>query len=292
MKNLPGFFLLCLSSAACVPLQNLGALGPSIKPPSVVFGGATLVSTPSRQQLAATYCPELVSVPLGGATLLCQGLFGARPSPEAMAIAFDARLKIHNPNEIPLPLASMLAAITVYPGAANQATGATCVQLCPGGPGTCTGQDPATACQASSRDVRSMSDFVNASVGLVVSNGLAAAAGQPPSFQAPTVLANSRDRGRRALLPRARPDPARDAPARRAVGGRAAGGSGAELHDPLQPRRDDLVRRRIVRPRRDPLGPRLRHLDPLIFPPLPLAGEGWGEGKPLSGDVRAREGRG
>jgi hypothetical protein len=191
VKTLPGFLLLCVSSAACVPLQNLGALGPSIKPPSVVFGGATLVSTPSRQQLAAYYCPELVSVPLGGATLLCQGLFGPRPSPESMAIAFDARLKIHNPNEIPLPLASMLAAITVYPGAANQATGATCVQLCPGGPGTCTGQDPATACQASSRDVRSMSDFVNAAVGLVVSNGLAAAAGQPPSFQAPTVLANS-----------------------------------------------------------------------------------------------------
>jgi hypothetical protein len=108
-----------------------------------------------------------------------------------MAIAFDARMKIHNPNEIPLPLASMLAAVTVYPGAANQTTGATCVQLCPGGPGTCTGQDAATACQASSRDVRSLSDFANAAVGLVVSNGLAAAMGQPPSFQAPTVLANS-----------------------------------------------------------------------------------------------------
>jgi hypothetical protein len=157
----------------------------------VVFTGATLVSTPSRQQLAAYYCPDVVSVPLGGAALLCQGLFGARPSPEAMAIAFDARLKIQNPNEIPLPLASLLAAVTVYPGAGNEQTGATCVQLCPTGPGTCTAQDPATACQASSRDVRSQSDFANAAVGLVVSNGLAAAAGQTPSFTAPTVAAAS-----------------------------------------------------------------------------------------------------
>jgi hypothetical protein len=173
-----------------VPLQNLGVIGPTIKPPTVVFGGATLVSTPSRQQLAAYYCPDVVSVPLGGAALLCQGLFGARPPAETMAIAFDARLKIQNPNEIPLPLATMLAAITVYPGSGNQQTGATCVQLCPSGPGACGGPDP-SACQASSRDVRSLSDFANAATGLVVSNGLAIAAGQPPSFTAPTVAAGS-----------------------------------------------------------------------------------------------------
>jgi hypothetical protein len=108
-----------------------------------------------------------------------------------MAIAFDARLRIQNPNEIPLPLATLLAAVTVYPGAGNQQTGATCVQLCPGGPGTCPAQDPATACQASSRDIRSLSDFANAAVGLMVSNGLAAAAGQQPTFTAPTVAASS-----------------------------------------------------------------------------------------------------
>ena len=185
------FPLLTLAAAGCIPLQNLSGVGPSIKPPSVTFVGATLVSTPSRQQLAAYYCPDLVSVPLGGAALLCQGLFGARPSPDMMAIAFDARLKIQNPNEVPVPLASLLAAITVYPGAVNEQTGATCVQLCQGGPGACAGQDAATACQATSRDVRSLSDFVNAAAGLVVSNGLAAAAGQPPSFTAPTVMASS-----------------------------------------------------------------------------------------------------
>ena len=174
-----------------MPLGELVGAGPGIKPPSVVFVGASLVSTPSRQQLAAHYCPDLVSVPLGGAALLCQGLFGARPSPETMAFAFDARLKVLNPNEVPLPMASVLAAITVYPGAANAQTGATCLQLCPGGPGTCAGHDSPTACQASSSDVRSLSDFANAAAGLMVSNGLAVAAGQPPSFTAPTIAAAS-----------------------------------------------------------------------------------------------------
>jgi hypothetical protein len=196
VRSFTGIVVVGLGTAvasACIPLQDLGAVGPGIKPPSVTFTGATLISTPSRQQLAAYYCPDLVSVPQGGAALLCQGLFGARPSADSMAIAFDARMRIQNPNEIPLPLATMLAAITVYPGAANQQTGATCVRLCPGGPGTCPAQDPATAaaCQASSRDVRSLSDFANAAVGLMVSNGLAAAAGQPPSFTAPTVSAAS-----------------------------------------------------------------------------------------------------
>ena len=88
-------------------------------------------------------------------------------------------------------MASVLAAVTVYPGAANAQTGATCLQLCPGGPGTCAGHDSATACQASSRDVRSLSDFTNAAAGLMVSNGLAIAAGQPPSFTAPTIAAAS-----------------------------------------------------------------------------------------------------
>lgn len=180
-----------LSAASCIPLQNLGAIGPTIKPPTVLFTGAALVSTPSRQQLAAYYCPDVVPVPFGGAALVCQGFFGGRPSPAAMAVAFDARFKIQNPNEIPLPLASMLAAVTVFPGSGNEQTGATCLQLCPSGPGTCTAQDTATACQASTRDVRSLSDFANAAAGLIVSNGLAAVAGQPPSFTAPTISAAS-----------------------------------------------------------------------------------------------------
>ena len=178
-----------IAGAACIPLQNLGAgaIGPQIKPPSVTFTGATLVGAPTAQLLAAYYCPELVSVPLGGATLLCQSLFGPRPPLSAMAVVFDARFRIANPNEIPLPLASLLVGVTLFPAAGNQQTGATCVRLCPGGPGTCA-DDPG-ACQSSSRDIRSLSDFAAATAGLVIAEGLAAAAGQQPSFTAPTVFA-------------------------------------------------------------------------------------------------------
>ena len=180
----------CVGGVACIPLQNFGAggIGPGIKPPSVTFAGATLASAPTPQLLAAYYCPELVSVPLGGATLVCQGLFGPRPPLSAMAVVFDARFRIANPNEIPLPLASLLVGVTLFPGAGNQQLGATCLRLCPGGPGTCATDDPG-ACQAQSRDIRSLSDFAAATAGLVIAEGLAAAAGQPPSFTAPTVSA-------------------------------------------------------------------------------------------------------
>jgi hypothetical protein len=179
-----------VAGAACIPLQGFGpgGVGPGIKPPSVTFAGATLAGAPTPQLLAAYYCPELVSVPLGGATLVCQGLFGPRPPLSAMAVVFDARFKIANPNEIPLPVASLLVGVTLFPGAGNQQTGAACLRLCPGGPGTCAPDDPG-ACQASSRDIRSLSDFAAATAGLVIAEGLAAAAGQPPSFTAPTVSA-------------------------------------------------------------------------------------------------------
>jgi hypothetical protein len=183
--------LAAAAAAGCIPLQSLGAggVGPGIKPPSVTFTGAALAGAPTPQQLAAYYCPELVSVPLGGATLLCQSLFGPRPPVSAMAVVFDARFRIINPNEIPLPLASLLVGVTLFPGAGNQQTGAACLRLCPGGPGTCAAADDPGACQASSRDIRSLSDFAAATTGLVIAEGLAVAAGQPPSFTAPTVSA-------------------------------------------------------------------------------------------------------
>ena len=149
------------------------------------------------------------------------------------------------------------------------------MQLCPGGPGTCAGQDPATACQASSRDVRSLSDFMNAAVGLMVSNGLAVAAGQPPSFQAPTMLPTSEIE----IVARFSLAPAQMLRVMRQLAEQSAGelqqGRAPSLHDSLPARGNDLVRRRIAGPHRHPLGPRLRDLDPLtlsIASPLqPLA---------------------
>ncbi len=118
---------------------------------------------------------------------LCRGLFGTRPAPVDMAVAFDLHFKISNPNQLPVPLAQVLAAVTVFPDGGNRNMGAVCIQLCAPGQMGCTGQPDPTACQASSRDVRSMSDFANGAGRFVIATGIAAAAGQPPTFTAPQV---------------------------------------------------------------------------------------------------------
>jgi hypothetical protein len=167
-----------------------GAPGmPAITPPTVTFVGATLVRAPSAQLLAAHYCPELVQVPFGGGALLCQQFFGPRPDPNAMTVAFDLRFRIANPNQIPMPLTSVLAAATVFPGTGQAKLGAVCLSLCPEGATACNPAQ-AGACESSSRDIRSMADFVNnAAPRLLLATGLALAAGQTPSFVAPKIVA-------------------------------------------------------------------------------------------------------
>jgi hypothetical protein len=184
-----GSTVMALSSLSCALLNqlpaNLNAL--DLKPPTIAFQGATLVRAPSQAQLAAHYCPEVVSLPLGAAGPLCQGFFGARPSPAAMAAVFDLHFRVSNPNKIPVPLASVLAGVTLYPTTGSQRLGAVCVQLCPEGQAGCSGQPGPGACQASSRDVRSLSDFAGAAANFLMANGIAAATGQPVSFVAPKI---------------------------------------------------------------------------------------------------------
>ena len=165
-----------------------------LTPPTVVYQGATLVQAPSQRLLAAYYCPDVVPPPFGvvqGSALLCQGFFGARPSVTQMEVAFDLSFKVKNPNNIPLPLGDVLTAVTAFPAAANQRLGAACVHLCAPGAVGCNPQPDATSCQASSRDVRSLSDFQTAAVNFIITRGIAAATGQPLSFTAPQVSAAS-----------------------------------------------------------------------------------------------------
>ena len=184
-----------LALSSCAMLENLqlpqGAAAAALTPPQIAFSGATLVQAPSQRQLAAYYCPEVVSAPFGSGAVLCQGFFGRRPTPLEMNVAFDLRFHISNPNHVPVPLASVLTAVTVFPAAGNQQLGASCFQLCPAGQAGCGGPAPAGACQASSRDVRSLNDFAGATASLLIANGIAAAAGQPFSFQLPPVSAAS-----------------------------------------------------------------------------------------------------
>ncbi len=164
-----------------------GQLPGNIQPPALTFQGATLVRTPSTTQLAAYYCPEVVSAPLGGAAMICQGLFGPRPDPATMAVDFDVHFKVSNPNQIPLPLSSLLAAATVFPAAGNQRLGAACVSFCPADAAGCAAGPNSNACQASSRDIRSLSDYAAAAAPLLVVAGLSGSASQIPSMLAPQV---------------------------------------------------------------------------------------------------------
>jgi hypothetical protein len=198
MKTQAAFLLLGLSVgsfAGCAMLDNLpnppGAnAAAALKPPGITYQGASLVQSPSHKVLAAYYCPEVANLPYGSSGAVCRGFFGPRPAPEQLAFAFDLRFRISNPNKVPVPLASVLTAATVFPAATSQALGAVCTQLCPEGQPGCGASDP-NACQASSRDIRSLSDFQGAAVNFLISQGLAMAMGQKPTFVAPKVSAAS-----------------------------------------------------------------------------------------------------
>jgi hypothetical protein len=180
---------------SCAELGLPPPAGPApvpVAPPKVTFVGATLVRAPSTRDLAAHYCPELVSAPFGSGAFLCQQAFGPPPPPLALTVSFDLRFHVANPNQVPLPLASALVATTLFPATTGEKLGAACVALCPDGAVGCTGAPPPGACEASSRDVRSLADFTDKSLPqLLFANGLALANGQPPSFTLPPVVASS-----------------------------------------------------------------------------------------------------
>lgn len=183
-----------LTAPSCALLANLPGAAAGITPPAITFQGATLAQAPTQRGLEAYYCPEVVPPPLGipgGSTVLCRGLFGPRPAPAEMLVAFDLRFKVSNPNRIPIPLADILAAVTVFPAANNRSLGAACVHLCSPAEPACSGQPDPTACQASSRDIRSINDFAGAAANLLITAGITAAAGQPLTFTAPRVDAGA-----------------------------------------------------------------------------------------------------
>jgi hypothetical protein len=98
---------------------------------------------------------------------------------------------VANPNQVPLPLSEILTAVTLFPGAAQQNLGAVCFRLCDPGDAACrAGQDP-NACRNARGDIRTLGDFPQALANLLLAEGVSAAAGQRPQFQAPRVLAGS-----------------------------------------------------------------------------------------------------
>ena len=192
-RSLPAAVLLVASlTTSCAVLNLQGGQPLTITPPTITFSGATLVASPASKALGAFYCPELVSVPFGGAQFLCGQLFGPRPDVAALSVVFDLHFHVANPNQVPLPLASVLAAATVFPSTSNEKLGAACMSLCPGDAPGCTGAAAAGACESSSRDVRSLNDFVQGALPqLLIANGVALAGGGSPTFTLPPLVAAS-----------------------------------------------------------------------------------------------------
>jgi hypothetical protein len=192
------FLFACVAAATSCANLDLGALGApgslpiQITPPKVTFAGATLVQSPSSRTYASYYCPDLINAPFGTSGLVCEQFFGRRPLATSMQVAFDLHFHIANPNQVPVPLASALAAATVFPAAGNEKLGALCISLCPPDAPGCAGGPSTGACEASSRDVRSMADFVDKSLpALLISTGVALAEGQTPTFTLPPLTAAS-----------------------------------------------------------------------------------------------------
>ena len=173
-----------LTGSLAIALALAGCVEPKTQMPSVTYQGATLVQAPTQDEMAAYYCPQVVSYPL---SLGC-GYFGDPPDPSSMTVAFDLLFNIHNPNHFPIPVAEMLTAVTVFPGKTSQELGTACVVFCSPDQLGCTGHPGPGACTSSSGDICSISDFGDATVDLLFASGASLAAGETPSFTMPEVV--------------------------------------------------------------------------------------------------------
>lgn len=184
-----------ISTAGCDALLQIAETqvqNPQIQPvmPTVEYAGTELVESPSKTMMARYYCPLVVpdiGLP-GTAALACQAAFGAPPLASQMRVSFDLKFKIKNPNQFPIPVAELLAAVVVFPDKTNQSLGAACVAFCGADQPGCTGKPGPGACVSKSTDIKSLADFQNAAAGFLIASGIQALTGQQPSFVMPQVV--------------------------------------------------------------------------------------------------------
>ncbi len=183
------------SLSGCAAFEQILAQPGGINPPTIKFREAKLSHSPSQHDLAAYYCPRLMREKGGiaamAADFTCGQFFGPAPRTEDISIGFDVRLSVANPNQVPLPLSSLLTAVTVFPQSTEQRLGALCVRMCPPDDGACRGGADPEACEDKASDIRTMKDFPHAVVNMLVAQGLRGAAGEAMHFTLPAVLENS-----------------------------------------------------------------------------------------------------
>ena len=127
---------LLLSLASCELLQ---ALEQNVEnPPMVQASTLALTKRPSITQLAAYYCPTVITDSV--LRLLCTVTLGAPPPPSQLAFQFGIHLSITNPNNTPVPALDVLLALRLFEGQQAEALGAICLSMCGSNDPTCTGQ--------------------------------------------------------------------------------------------------------------------------------------------------------
>lgn len=192
-------WVLLTGNAGCAVLQQIaeqnpgaaaGAIDPAPLMPTVGYQNAVLVQAPSKAMMAAYYCPQVVpDIAISGtAALLCKQVFGPPPLPAQMVVSYDLMFKVKNPNHFPIPVAELLAAALVFPDKTNQSLGAACIAFCGADQPGCTGMPGPGACQSKSTDIKSLDDFKAAAVNFLIASGIAALAGEKPSFVMPKVV--------------------------------------------------------------------------------------------------------
>lgn len=126
-------------------------------PPTVQASSLALTKRPSVNQLAAYYCPTVITDPL--LRLLCTVTLGSPPPRSLLSFQFGIHLDITNPNNTPVPALDVLLALRLFEGQQSEALGAICLSMCGAADPSCTGQAKPGACVSSQTDIRTLNDF-------------------------------------------------------------------------------------------------------------------------------------
>ena len=158
-------------------------------PPVVKLNGNTLTRSPTAQQIAAYYCPQVIGDPI--TALACEATLGTPLPKQEMRFDFELHYLIDNPNQFPLPTTEILAAIDVFRGAEQSGLGAVCVVLCNEGDVACTGAPGPGSCHADKNDIKSIDDFKDRIAGLLIVAAVDAATGNLDNLRVRSIPAGS-----------------------------------------------------------------------------------------------------
>ena len=160
----PAALALAASTGCDQLLNQLPGATPELAP-EVRVGTLQLRHGPTVGELAAYYCPRVIDDPL--VAVGCAVALGAPPPKAHLAFEFGITLNMHNPNDVPVPTADVLLALTLFEGRDAEALGAICVSLCGTDNPECDGTPRPGACEARQDDIFTIEDFIASIPGLI-----------------------------------------------------------------------------------------------------------------------------